>query len=42
MRSGGAASGSRALRPEDRLEDQIAEDLRNDFLTAEQAAGYKA
>ena len=29
-------------RPEDRLEDQIAEDLRNDFLTAEQAAGYKA
>ena len=36
------ATGGGWGRPEDRLEDQIAEDLRNDFLTAEQAATYKA
>ena len=36
------ATGGGWGRPEDRLDESIAEDLRNDFLTAEQAAGYKA
>ncbi len=36
------ATGGGWGRPEDRLDESIAEDLRNDFLTEEQAAGYKA
>ena len=36
------ATGGGWGRPEDRLDESVAEDLRNDFLTAEQAGGYKA
>lgn len=36
------ATGGGWGRPEDRLEESIAEDLRNEFLTPEQAATYKA